>query len=121
MKKILLIDDDIVFLKTVQVALVSKGYEVMQAHDGEEGFEMIKKDTPNLVLLDVMMPNLGGMDFLRMIKQDPALKNIPVIIVSNLGNAERVSEAMELGAFGYINKADESLQTIADSITSAIG
>ncbi|MDO8728444.1 MAG: response regulator, partial [bacterium] len=67
MKKILLIDDDRLFQKTLKDSLVTKDYEVKVANDGEEGLKITKKEKPDLILLDVLMPNIGGMEFLKII------------------------------------------------------
>ena len=121
MKKILIIDDDKTFLKVVRDALTQDGYEVTQAEDGEAGLEVARKEAPDLILLDIMMPQLGGMDFLKIVKEEEALKNIPILIVSNLSSMNRVNEGIKLGAHGYITKSDESLKTIVKSIESIVG
>lgn len=121
MKKILLIDDDAVFLKIVKDFLKAKNYEVITAKDGQEGLQVAKKENPNLILLDVLMPNIGGMDFLKLIKENGMLNKIPVIIVSNFTSMNYVEEGIKLGARGYIIKSDESLKTMIDTIESIIG
>lgn len=121
MKKILLIDDDAVFLKIVKDFLKAKSYEVITAKDGQEGLQVTKKEKPDLILLDVLMPNIGGMDFLKLIKENEMLNKIPVIIVSNFTSMNYVEEGIKLGARGYIIKSDESLKTMIDTIESIIG
>jgi DNA-binding NarL/FixJ family response regulator len=121
MKKILLIDDDEVFLKTVKDSLEAKSYEVITAKDGREGLQVTKKEIPDLILVDVLMPNIGGMDFLKIIKADKELKTIPVLIISNFTSMNYVEEGIKLGARGYIIKSDESLKTMIDTIESIIG
>ena len=120
MKKVLLIDDDEVFLKTVIDALSAENYEVITAKDGEEGLQMAKKKKPDLILLDVLLPQIGGMNFLKIIKEDEELNKIPVLVASNLTSMSHVEEGVALGARGYIIKSDESLKTIVDTIKSII-
>ena len=121
MKKVLLIDDDEVFLKTVRDALSTENYEVMEAKDGKEGLQITKKEKPDLILLDVLMPEIGGMGFLKIIKQDEELNKIPILIASNLTSMSHVDEGIALGARGYIIKSNESLKTIIDTIGSITG
>lgn len=118
MKKVLLIDDDEVFLKTAGQVLSSSGYQVVEAKDGKEGLEMVQQEKPDLILLDILMPNLGGMDFLKILKDDKKLNTIPVIIVSNFTTSIR---GLELGASGYIVKSNESLKTITNAVEALIG
>ncbi|MDO8728317.1 MAG: response regulator, partial [bacterium] len=99
---------------------VTKDYEVKVANDGEEGLKITKKEKPDLILLDVLMPNIGGMEFLKIIKADKELNKIPVLIVSNLNGMNYVEEGIKLGAHGYIVKSNESLKTIADTIESTL-
>ncbi|OHB10016.1 MAG: hypothetical protein A3G05_01855 [Candidatus Zambryskibacteria bacterium RIFCSPLOWO2_12_FULL_45_14] len=120
MKKVLLIDDDEVFLKTVIDALSAENYEVITAKDGEEGLQMAKKKKPDLILLDVLLPQIGGMNFLKIIKEDEELNKIPVLVASNLTSMSHVEEGVALGARGYIIKSDESLKTIVDTVKSII-
>ncbi|MDO8569707.1 MAG: response regulator [bacterium] len=121
MKKILLIDDDEIFLKTVNDSLRAKDYEVITAKDGREGLQITKKERPDLILLDVLMPDIGGMEFLKIIKANKELNKIPVLIVSNFTGMNYVEEGIRLGAHGYIIKSEESLKTITDTIESIIG
>lgn len=112
MKTILIIDDESYFSKTVEGAFDSKKYKVIAAKDGEEGLKIIEKSIPDVVLLDINMPGMNGIEVLKKINT----KRIPVIITSNLSSKETVSEGIALGARGYIIKSDESAQTIVDTI-----
>src|SRR6185436_1725142 len=113
-KKVLLIDDDETFIKTVHSALSALGYEVVEAKDGKEGLGIVKEVNPDLILLDLMMPNLGGMDFLREMQKDEQTKKIPVLISSNFTSISHVNEGLEYGVRGYIVKSNETLKTIAN-------
>jgi len=118
-KKILIIDDDKIFSKVLRDSLVSKsggGYEIINAHDGKDGFEKAKKEHPDLIILDLMMPNIDGIGFLKKMKTQSELSSTPVLISSQFSDIEKISEGMELGIKGYIVKADYSLDSILGQI-----
>lgn len=121
MKKILVIDDDVTFLKTIRDMLEPLGYAVVEAHDGVEGLEMVKKETPDLILLDIVMPRLGGIEFLKILQKTEGEILIPVLITSNFSGINKIEEGMQLGIRGYIIKSDESLRTIINNIELIIG
>ncbi len=87
MKKILLVDDDVDFCEATKMLLESKDYEVVTAHDGKEGLERVKAEKPDGVILDVMMPEMNGYDVCVVLKADPELKNIPVVLLTAVDQA----------------------------------
>ncbi len=119
-KNILVIDDDKDFAKIVREALDPAVYDVQSAGDGEEGLSLIKKSSPDVILLDIMMPRMGGIEFLRQLKGVHGGETIPVIVTSNDSSIERISESVELGVRSYIIKSNESLESIKKSIESII-
>ena len=82
MKKVLLVDDDVDFCEATKLLLESKGFEVVLAYDGKQGLDKIRAERPDLVILDVMMPEMNGYDVCVVLKSDPELKNIPVILLT---------------------------------------
>lgn len=82
MKKILLVDDDVDFCEAAKLLLESRTYEVVVAYDGKEGLEKVRVERPDLVILDVMMPEMNGYDVCVVLKSDPELKKIPVILLT---------------------------------------
>jgi CheY-like chemotaxis protein len=102
-KKILLIEDDYFIYELYERVLTKEGYEVTCAKDGKQGIEKANKDY-NLILLDVMMPKMNGIDVLKNLKQRPELKNIPVVLLTNLGQESVIKQAFKLGASGYFMK-----------------
>jgi two-component system alkaline phosphatase synthesis response regulator PhoP len=87
MKKIALVDNDVDFSEATKLLLQSKGYEVVLAHDGKEGLDMIRSERPDLIILDVMMPEMNGYDVCVVLKEDEALKDIPVILLTAVDQA----------------------------------
>ena len=109
------------FQKTMSDAFKNSGYEVVEAHDGEEGLLLVDKELPDLVILDLVMPKLGGMDFLKTLNKNKNLNKIPVLITSNFSGSDKISEGVEYGVRGYIVKSEESLKTIVNAVESIIG
>jgi len=87
MKKIALVDDDVDFCEATKILLESQGYEVTLAYDGKEGLEKIRREKPDLVILDVMMPEMNGYDVCVVMKADPELNMIPVILLTGVDKA----------------------------------
>ncbi len=115
-KKILVIDDSSTNVVLLNAILLQRGYEVITAFSAREAFRLLEKGSPDLILLDLLMPEVSGIDFLEQIKQKKALKNIPVVIVSAVGSKENVSITHELGAVSFINKPvniEELLNTVS--------
>ena len=108
MHKILLVDDDPLLTEMYSQKLIKDGFEVIKAVDGEQGFQLIKEQKPHLVLLDIMMPKINGLDVLKKMKEDPDenIQNIPVILLTNLArDMEDISFGLELGAVTYLVKS----------------
>ncbi|MBU1255311.1 response regulator [Patescibacteria group bacterium] len=105
MKKILIIEDD-PFLSEMYVAKFSKNnFEVEVAIDGEAGLAKVKEFIPDLILLDIVLPKMDGFEILKKIKSDSKFKNIPIVLLTNLGQNSEVEKGMSLGANEYIIKA----------------
>lgn len=120
-KKILLIEDDS-FLSEIYVAKFQEsGFEVLVARDGAVGLVKIKEQTPDMILLDVVMPNMDGFEILQIIKGDPQIKNIPVVILSNLGEQENIAKGLELGAAAYIVKAHYTPTEVVAKVKEILG
>ncbi|MBL4693802.1 response regulator [Candidatus Gracilibacteria bacterium] len=111
MKKILLIEDDHLLQKVLTLKLSSK-YEVVTAENGREGMEKALSENPDLILLDLIMPEVSGFEFLVMVKANDKTKEIPIIIQSALPSKEDIQKAMDLGANNYLIKGNISLEKI---------
>lgn len=120
MAKILVAEDDRFIANAYRVKLTKAGYEVQITQDGQETLDLLKTFKADLILLDLMMPIKDGFTALEEIKKNPSLKNIPVIIASNLGQKEDVDKGMALGAVDYVVKSDLSLDSLIKKIQGFI-
>ena len=103
-KKILIIDDEVDFAHTIRTRLDASGYDVICAYDGRTGLEAAKKNSPDLILLDLVMRGMNGFMVLSELKNDPYTAAIPVIILTAKLDTEYVLDADNLGADGYLSK-----------------
>jgi len=115
-KKILIVEDDPIFQKTLQEFLRSEGFDVASAVDGEEGIRMAKEKNPDLILLDIILPKKDGYDVIKEVKNQEATKNIPIILLTNLGGVHDVEKALELGATTYLVKSDYKMEEVSKKI-----
>lgn len=102
---LLLVEDDGFLASIFAQKFELEGFEVVYATNGEDGIRLAKKDTPDIILLDLLMPKMDGFEALEQLKKDEKLKAVPVLIMSNLGSREDIERCYELGASGYIIKA----------------
>ncbi|MFA4998568.1 MAG: response regulator [Candidatus Paceibacterota bacterium] len=116
MKKILFIEDESALQKTFGEVLGQAGYEVISALDGEIGLSLAKEKKPDLILLDLILPKLHGLEVLKGLKEVEETKDIPVIILTNLEGMAEIEKAIELGAKGYLVKAQYSLGEIVQKV-----
>jgi two-component system, sensor histidine kinase and response regulator len=103
--KVLIVDDDAFLSGIYATKLELEGFGVVTARDGEEGLKAAFKERPDLILCDVLMPKLDGFEVLKRLKADPQTKDIPVIMLTNLGQKEDVEKGLEEGATDYLIKA----------------
>lgn len=118
--KILIIDDDEALLTVYTTAFKKEGYEVITAVNGQQGLEKAKEPGLNLVLLDQVLPDISGNEILKTLKQDPQVKQIPVIILSNFSQEELVKQAIDEGAVDYIFKYQVELSDIVNKVKNAL-
>jgi DNA-binding NtrC family response regulator len=103
-EKILIVDDETNLRKTLATILRGRGYLILEAADGSEAFEVLRKVTPDLIFTDWKMPEIGGDDVLRYMRQDPRLAVIPVIVITAFGSSHSAIEAVRLGAYDFVTK-----------------
>jgi len=114
--KILLIEDDKSLARLIKGAMDQTKFEITVALEADEGIDKAMMEKPAIIILDVLLPAKSGFACLREIKSNSKIKKIPVIILSNLGQAEEIRKALELGAADYIVKADFSIDEIIKKI-----
>jgi len=107
-KRILIIDDEEQLVLMLKFRLKTMGYEVLEAYDGEEGLRVARKEKPDLILLDIMLPLKDGYEVCRELKNDPGYSDIPVILFSAKVEETDVEKGGEAGADAYITKPFES-------------
>jgi DNA-binding response OmpR family regulator len=118
-KKILVIEDDYQLLMSLQIRLRASGYQVFTAKGGGAGFAIAQKELPDLVILDILMPEPDGFETLERLKTDEKTKEIPVIMLTALVQQEHIRKASEAGAIDYIVKPFSS-ETLLEKVKSAI-
>jgi len=120
MKKILIVEDDS-FLQGLEAGKLEKeGYKIITASTGEEAMKKINEPEIDLVLLDLILPNFDGFDILKKIKETEALKNIPVIVFSNLSEEKAIKRSQELGATDFMVKSNFTLDELVKHISSVL-
>ena len=114
-RDILIIDDEQVILDAVFKIAESEGFKVETALNANEAFTLMAKESPDLILLDLLMPKISGFDFLEKIRKDEKTKNTPVIVVSALTDDENVDKIMKMGAIDFVKKPID-LQYLVDRV-----
>ena len=103
--KVIWVEDDEFLNSLITRKLVSEGFDVQAALNGEEGIKLIEKDVPDVVLLDILLPEMNGYDVLEKIKSNPETKDVPVILFSNLASKEDIDKGYNLGASKFLIKS----------------
>ncbi|HLC87461.1 MAG TPA: response regulator [Patescibacteria group bacterium] len=121
MKKIVIIEDELAYLKLLHEQLALKGYQIIEAHDGMEGLEIIKREKPDLVLLDIRMPKMDGMTMLDLLRKEEIGETMKVIFLTNLEADEKITEKVveELPLY-YFVKSDTDLDKLISKIDEVI-
>lgn len=113
-KTILLVDDDPLIIRMYQNKFAKEGYKIVLAFNGEEALLRARQDKPDLILLDLMMPKMNGVETLRRLKKDSETKAIPVIVLTNLEDKkDDVEAAKKIGALDFLVKAKIDLKTLS--------
>jgi len=120
MRKILVVEDDTFLANAYKAKLTTAGFDIKVAPDGDAVMEVLHTFTPDLILLDLIMPKKNGFEVLKELKKNHQFKNIPVIIASNSGQKEDLDLGVQLGASDYFIKADTSLNDIIEKINTLL-
>jgi len=117
---ILVVEDDQVLLRALYILFHESEYTIATATDGDTAIKMARRLKPDVVLLDLLLPKIDGFGVLKGLKADPKLKNIPVIVLSNLGDDLNIERAKKLGAQDFFVKADTDLKLLAEKIKNLL-
>ena len=114
--KILLIEDEEMLANMYEVKFQNEGFDLTKALDGADGLVKAKAIKPDFILLDIIMPKMDGFSVLKTLKEDPITKDIPVMLLTNLGQEEDIERGKQLGAVGYLVKANITPSEVVDEV-----
>jgi len=120
-KKILIIEDEELMYNLLERKLTADGYKITVAKDGIEGMEMMKKEKPDLILLDIVMPKKNGFEVMEEMQKEKELRGIPIIVISNSGQPVEIDKARELGAKDWLIKTEFDPQEVIEKVRKQIG
>ena len=115
-KRILIVEDDRFLRRACEGSLRQRGFSVLTAVDGEEGLRLARTEAPDLILLDMLMPKLSGLDVLRALRAEDRTRAIRVLVLSNSSREQDIQEVQRLGVSGYLVKANLSLRDLGDQV-----
>lgn len=121
MAKILLVDDDKLMIKMYQGKFEDDGFDVAVATDGQMGLNKALEFKPDLILLDIMMPRVNGLEMLKNLKNNGTTKNIPVILLTNVGGEEDANQGLSMGAVAYMVKAHYDAKDVVAKVKEILG
>lgn len=119
-KKILIVEDEAPLSNVLSERLSNEGFTVFVAADGEQGLAMALDHKPDLVLLDILLPKMGGLSMLKELRTHEEGKTIPVMMLTNLNDTEDVNEALAAGAYDYLVKSDWNIADLVDNIRNKL-
>jgi DNA-binding response OmpR family regulator len=116
MAKVLLVEDDEILHNMYKKKFEYEGFEVVSAFDGSEGVKKAETEKPDVILMDIIMPKMDGFVAVKKIKKNSAISNVPIVMLTNLGQEEDVNKGRELGADDYFIKANHTPAEIVKKI-----
>lgn len=114
--KILIIEDEEILIKVLKEKFEEEGFNVVVAESGEVVLPLARKEKPDIILLDILLPKVNGLKLLSLLKVDRETSGIPVVVLSNLNDNERIKEVMNFGAVDYFIKTEHSIDEIVDVV-----
>lgn len=118
---VLIVEDDPFLSNIYQTKFDMEGFKVSTADNGQSGFDDAKKKKPDIILLDILLPKMDGFTVLEHLKADPEVKDIPVLLLTNLGQKDDVEKGLKLGAVDYLIKAHFKPQETVDKVKKILG
>lgn len=119
-KKVLVVEDDVALRNLVVSKLNYEGFKCLVANNGEEGLKLALKDTPNIIILDILMPKMNGIEMLKKLREDKRGTNVPVVLLTNDTDPDHLKEAYKNNASPYITKSDWNLNDMVALINKKI-
>jgi len=120
-KDILIIEDEKIISDLLEKKLTKEGYSVRVTRNGLDGLKAMKEKRPDLALLDIIMPKMGGFEVLEQMAQDKTIQNIPVIIISNSGQPVEIDRVKKMGAKDWLIKTEFDPQEVLEKVKKQIG
>lgn len=120
MAKILIVEDEAVLQKALTDMFSEYNHQPIQAIDGEQGLEMARREKPDIILLDLVLPKKHGIEVLKELKNDETTKAIPVIVLTNLEDKDDIQKALEYGARAYLVKANYDMQEVISKVEDCL-
>lgn len=118
--KVAIIEDDIAIVQMYRTKFENEGYEVATAADGLAGLELIETFAPDIVLLDLMMPNMNGLDMLSKLRNQPGGRDAKVVVLTNMGDTETATKVYKMAADDYIVKAEMTPKQVAERVKALL-
>ncbi len=118
--KVLIVEDEKMLAEMYTTKFTMEGFDVVTTLDGESGLKAAKAQRPDIILLDIILPKIDGFTVLKVLKADPSLQKVPVILLTNLGQEDDITKGKALGADDYYVKADHSPQEVVDKARSIL-
>ncbi|MDD3647412.1 MAG: response regulator [Candidatus Dojkabacteria bacterium] len=115
-KTILIVEDDAPILQALVDKFTNEGFDVIQASDGEEGLAKAKEEKPDVILLDIVMPKMDGISMLKELRASDWGKEMPVFLLTNLSDMDKISESVQIGISGYMIKSDWKLEDVVKKV-----
>ena len=115
-QKILIVDDDVAIVRVLKGEFEEEGFEVLTAYNGQIGIDKALSDFPDLILLDIVMPVIDGLEVLRILRKDKRGADIPVVVLTNYDEMEKMAKAKEMGAIDFLVKTDWRMQDIMEKV-----
>lgn len=118
---ILITEDNQDLLAIYSAKLLAEGYSVATANDGKQAFDRIREEKPDCILLDIVMPGMDGLEFLRLAKKEKVLHGVPIVVMTNLGQDEDRAQCEKLGAVRFLVKTEISIDDLARIVRETVG
>ncbi|MEK7537907.1 MAG: response regulator [Patescibacteria group bacterium] len=118
--KVVIVEDEKMLADMYATKFAMEGFDAQKANDGASGFELVKTVKPDIVLLDIIMPKIDGFGVLKMIKDEATLKDVPIILLTNLGQEEDIKKGRQLGATDYFVKANHTPAEVVQKVKQVL-